>query len=49
MLFITEYTLKPHMTKSEVKRLMDEFGKRGAGGARSQTTSRSTDGGRHHR
>jgi hypothetical protein len=31
MLFITEYTLKPHMTKSEVKALMDEFGKRGAG------------------
>jgi hypothetical protein len=30
MLFISEYTLKPHMTKDEVKRLMDVFGKRGA-------------------
>ena len=30
MLFITEYTLKPHLTKPEVKALMDEFGKRGA-------------------
>jgi Protein of unknown function (DUF3303) len=30
MLFITEYQLNPHMPKAEVKRLMDEFGKRGA-------------------
>ena len=30
MLFISEYTLKPHLTKSEVKRLMGIFGKRGA-------------------
>jgi hypothetical protein len=30
MLFITEYTLNPHMPKAEVGRLMDEFGKRGA-------------------
>ena len=30
MLFITEYQLSPHMPKAEVKRLMDEFGKRGA-------------------
>ena len=30
MLFITEYRLKPHLKKDEVKRLMDEFGKRGA-------------------
>ena len=30
MLFITEYRLNPHMFKSDVKRLMDEFGKRGA-------------------
>jgi hypothetical protein len=30
MLFMTEYTLKPHMSKAEVKALMDEFGKRGA-------------------
>jgi hypothetical protein len=30
MLLITEYRLKPHMPKSDVKRLMDEFGKRGA-------------------
>jgi Protein of unknown function (DUF3303) len=30
MLLITEYQLKPHMPKSDVKRLMDEFGKRGA-------------------
>jgi hypothetical protein len=30
MLFMTEYRLKPHMTKPDVKRLMDEFGKRGA-------------------
>jgi hypothetical protein len=30
MLFITEYRLKPHLSKAEVKRLMDEFGKRGA-------------------
>jgi len=29
MLFMTEYTLKPHMSKTEVKALMDEFGKRG--------------------
>ncbi len=31
MLFMTEYRLKPQMSKSEVKVLMDEFGKRGAG------------------
>ena len=31
MLMIVEYTLKPHMSKTEVKALMDEFGKRGAG------------------
>ncbi len=31
MLMIVEYSLKPHMSKSEVKALMDEFGKRGAG------------------
>lgn len=30
MLFISEYQLNPHMPKAEVKRLMDEFGKRGA-------------------
>jgi hypothetical protein len=30
MLFITEYQLNPHMPKADVKRLMDEFGKRGA-------------------
>jgi hypothetical protein len=30
MLFITEYHLKPNMEKGDVKRLMDEFGKRGA-------------------
>ena len=30
MLFITEYQLNPHMPKAEVKRLMDEFGTRGA-------------------
>ncbi len=30
MLFISEYQIKPHMPKAEVKRLMDEFGKRGA-------------------
>jgi hypothetical protein len=30
MLFITEYRLRPHMPKDDVKRLMDEFGKRGA-------------------
>jgi Protein of unknown function (DUF3303) len=30
MLFITEYQLNPHMPKAEVKRLMDEFGARGA-------------------
>ncbi len=30
MLFMTEYTLKPHMSKAEVKALMDEFGKRGS-------------------
>ena len=30
MLFITEYRLKPNLTKPEVKRLMDVFGKRGA-------------------
>lgn len=29
-MFITEYQLSPHMPKAEVKRLMDEFGKRGA-------------------
>jgi hypothetical protein len=28
--FISEYKLKPHLTKDEVKRLMDAFGKRGA-------------------
>jgi fermentation-respiration switch protein FrsA (DUF1100 family) len=31
MLFITEYRLKPHMSKAEVARLMDVFGKRGPG------------------
>ena len=30
MLFITEYRLNPHMPNASVKRLMDEFGKRGA-------------------
>ena len=30
MLIISEYKLKPHLTKGEVKRLMDIFGKRGA-------------------
>jgi hypothetical protein len=30
MLFISEYQLNPHMPKADVKRLMDEFGKRGA-------------------
>jgi Protein of unknown function (DUF3303) len=30
MLFISEYKLKPNMSKDEVKRLMDAFGKRGA-------------------
>jgi Protein of unknown function (DUF3303) len=30
MLFISEYRLNPHMSKANVKRLMDEFGKRGA-------------------
>jgi hypothetical protein len=30
MLTVTEYTLKPHLSKAEVSRLMDEFGKRGA-------------------
>jgi Protein of unknown function (DUF3303) len=30
MLFISEYKLKPNMSKDEVKRLMDVFGKRGA-------------------
>jgi hypothetical protein len=30
MFFVSEYRLKPHMAKSDVKRLMDEFGKRGA-------------------
>ena len=30
MLFISEYRLNPHMPKADVKRLMDEFGKRGA-------------------
>ena len=29
MLFISEYQLKPHLTRAEVKRLMDIFGKRG--------------------
>jgi hypothetical protein len=30
MLFVTNYTLKSHLTKADSKRLMDEFGKRGA-------------------
>jgi hypothetical protein len=30
MLFITEYKLKSHLTRADSKRLMDEFGKRGA-------------------
>lgn len=30
MLFVSEYRLKAHMPKSDVKRLMEEFGKRGA-------------------
>ena len=30
MLFMTQYELKPHMSKAEVKALMDEFGRRGA-------------------
>ena len=30
MIFVTEYRLKPHMSKSDVKRLMDIFGQRGA-------------------
>jgi hypothetical protein len=28
MLFVTEYRLKSHLTKDDVKRLMDEFGRR---------------------
>jgi Protein of unknown function (DUF3303) len=31
MLFVSEYRLKPHMTKPEVVRLMDVFGKQGSG------------------
>ena len=31
MLFITEYRLKPGMSKAEVARLMDVFGKAGPG------------------
>ena len=43
MLFMTEYTLKPHMSKAEVKALMDEFRKGGAEtGEGSATTSRPT-------
>jgi hypothetical protein len=30
MIFVTEYRLKPHQSKAEVKRLMDIFGQRGA-------------------
>jgi len=30
MLMVTEYRLKPHLPKTEVKRLMDIFGARGA-------------------
>jgi hypothetical protein len=30
MLFVTNYKLKSHLTKSDSKQLMDEFGKRGA-------------------
>jgi hypothetical protein len=30
MLLMTEYRLRPHMPKTDVKRLMDEFGARGA-------------------
>jgi len=30
MLWVTDYRLKPHMSKADVKRLMDIFGKRGA-------------------
>lgn len=30
MIFVTEYELRPHMSKADVKRLMDIFGKRGA-------------------
>jgi Protein of unknown function (DUF3303) len=30
MLFVTDYQLKAHLKKDDVKRLMDEFGKRGA-------------------
>ncbi len=31
MLFVTEYRLKPGMSKPEVTRLMDVFGKKGPG------------------
>jgi len=30
MLWVADYRLKPHLSKAEVKRLMDVFGKRGA-------------------
>ena len=30
MLFVTDYRLKPNLTRSESKRLMEEFGRRGA-------------------
>jgi Protein of unknown function (DUF3303) len=30
MIFVSDYRLKPHMAKSDVKRLMDAYGKRGA-------------------
>jgi len=30
MIFVTTYTLRSHMSKADVKRLMDMFGQRGA-------------------
>ncbi len=30
MIFVSEYQLRPHMAKADVKSLMDIFGKRGA-------------------
>jgi hypothetical protein len=43
MLFISEYQLKPHMPKADVKNLMDELGKRGQPKGRSPAKARSVD------
>lgn len=43
MIFVTEYELRPHMAKADVKSLMDIFGKRRAATGEIAHFVRATD------